>query len=95
MVFLHSHYSHSRYLASGGYDSIVNILDLNDWICIRTITACKSVGTPLTLPILPTWEVDEQVFYSKRAQGTSANIEFCLCYRNTSCQRDIRVSAIL
>lgn len=31
-----------RYLASGGYDSIVNMFDLNDWICARTITACEN-----------------------------------------------------
>jgi len=30
-----------RYLASGGYDSIVNMFDLNDWICARTITSCE------------------------------------------------------
>ncbi|KAF7332395.1 WD-REPEATS-REGION domain-containing protein [Mycena kentingensis (nom. inval.)] len=30
-----------RYLASGGSDSIVNIFDLSDWICARTITACE------------------------------------------------------
>ncbi|KAI0832675.1 WD40 repeat-like protein [Trametes gibbosa] len=29
-----------RYLASGGHDSIVNLFDLSEWICIRTITAC-------------------------------------------------------
>jgi WD40 repeat protein len=32
-----------RYLASGGADSIVNIFDLNDWICARTITVCEYV----------------------------------------------------
>ncbi|TFK63553.1 WD40 repeat-like protein [Pluteus cervinus] len=30
-----------RYLASGGYDSIVNLFDLQDWICARTITDCE------------------------------------------------------
>ncbi|PFH51332.1 hypothetical protein AMATHDRAFT_3181 [Amanita thiersii Skay4041] len=29
-----------RYLASGGHDSIVNLFDLSDWICTRTITSC-------------------------------------------------------
>ncbi|PSR93794.1 hypothetical protein PHLCEN_2v4689 [Hermanssonia centrifuga] len=29
-----------RYLASGGYDTIVNLFDLSDWICARTITSC-------------------------------------------------------
>ena len=33
-------YNH-RYLASGGYDSIVNMFDLSDWICVRTITSCE------------------------------------------------------
>lgn len=32
-----------RYLASGGADSIVNMFDLNDWICARTITICEYV----------------------------------------------------
>ena len=32
-----------RYLASGGYDSIVNMFDLSEWICARTITACEQV----------------------------------------------------
>ncbi|KAF8914247.1 WD40-repeat-containing domain protein [Gymnopilus junonius] len=31
-----------RYLASGGHDSIVNMFDLNDWICARTITVCEN-----------------------------------------------------
>ncbi|KAF9464836.1 WD40-repeat-containing domain protein [Collybia nuda] len=30
-----------RYLASGGYDSIVNMFDLTEWICARTITVCE------------------------------------------------------
>ncbi|KAG5648814.1 hypothetical protein DXG03_000163 [Asterophora parasitica] len=30
-----------RYLASGGYDSIVNMFDLSEWICARTITVCE------------------------------------------------------
>ncbi|KAF9018213.1 WD40-repeat-containing domain protein [Rhodocollybia butyracea] len=29
-----------RYLATGGQDSIVNLFDLQDWICVRTITSC-------------------------------------------------------
>ncbi|KAG5639704.1 hypothetical protein H0H81_005887 [Sphagnurus paluster] len=29
------------YLASGGYDSIINMFDLTDWICARTITVCE------------------------------------------------------
>ncbi|KAJ3792659.1 WD40-repeat-containing domain protein [Lentinula aff. detonsa] len=29
-----------RYLATGGHDSIVNLFDLHDWICVRTITSC-------------------------------------------------------
>ncbi|KAJ7437150.1 WD40-repeat-containing domain protein, partial [Mycena galericulata] len=31
-----------RYLASGGHDSIVNVFDLAESICVRTITACES-----------------------------------------------------
>ncbi|KAJ8503364.1 hypothetical protein ONZ45_g10925 [Pleurotus djamor] len=30
-----------RYLASGGTDSIVNMFDLSEWICARTITSCE------------------------------------------------------
>ncbi|KAL0950255.1 hypothetical protein HGRIS_010238 [Hohenbuehelia grisea] len=30
-----------RYLASGGYDSIVDIFDISEWICARTITSCE------------------------------------------------------
>ncbi|KAG6910126.1 hypothetical protein DXG01_012885 [Tephrocybe rancida] len=30
-----------RYLASGGFDSIVNMFDLNEWICARTITVSE------------------------------------------------------
>lgn len=30
-----------RYLASGGIDSIVNMFDLSEWICARTITSCE------------------------------------------------------
>lgn len=33
-----------RYLASGGNDSIVNLFDLSEWICARTITACEYVA---------------------------------------------------
>ncbi|KAL1737730.1 hypothetical protein HDZ31DRAFT_10381, partial [Schizophyllum fasciatum] len=29
-----------RYLASGGLDAIVNLFDLDEWICARTITSC-------------------------------------------------------
>ncbi|CAK5263112.1 unnamed protein product [Mycena citricolor] len=29
-----------RYLASGGFDSIVNLFDVEEWICTHTITAC-------------------------------------------------------
>lgn len=45
-----SRYVLYRYLASGGYDSIVNMFDLSEWICARTITSCESVSiffTPL------------------------------------------------
>lgn len=36
----------SRYLASGGNDSIVNLFDLSsDWICARTITVCECVAS--------------------------------------------------
>ncbi|KAJ7771153.1 WD40-repeat-containing domain protein [Mycena maculata] len=31
-----------RYLASGGHDSIVNLFDLAEAICVRTITACEN-----------------------------------------------------
>jgi hypothetical protein len=37
----HSQVEFHRYLASGGYDSIVNMFDLSEWICARTITACE------------------------------------------------------
>ncbi|KAF8639886.1 hypothetical protein AX17_001139 [Amanita inopinata Kibby_2008] len=30
-----------RYLASGGHDSIVNLFDLADWICTKTIISCE------------------------------------------------------
>ncbi|THH12351.1 hypothetical protein EW145_g58 [Phellinidium pouzarii] len=30
-----------RYLASGGNDSIVNLFDMTEWICVNTITACE------------------------------------------------------
>ncbi|PAV21167.1 WD40 domain containing protein [Pyrrhoderma noxium] len=30
-----------RYLVSGGGDSLVDIFDMNDWICVNTITACE------------------------------------------------------
>lgn len=29
-----------RYIASGGHDSIVNLFDVTEWICARTITCC-------------------------------------------------------
>src|SRR5712672_1794427 len=32
-----------RYLASGGYDSIVNLFDTSEWIAARTITVCECV----------------------------------------------------
>jgi THO complex subunit 3 len=38
-----------RYLASGGADSIVNMFDLNDWICARTITVCEYVIIAVSL----------------------------------------------
>lgn len=38
-----------RYLASGGYDSIVNIFDLNEWICSRTIASCEYVAKRVLL----------------------------------------------
>ncbi|KAJ7639321.1 WD40-repeat-containing domain protein [Roridomyces roridus] len=31
-----------RYLASGGHDSIVNVFDLSESICVRTITSCEN-----------------------------------------------------
>jgi len=37
-----------RYLASGGYDSIVNIFDLNEWICSRTIASCENAINALS-----------------------------------------------
>ncbi|EMD40590.1 hypothetical protein CERSUDRAFT_62566 [Gelatoporia subvermispora B] len=37
-----------RYLASGGHDSIVNLFDVTDWICVRTITACDNAITALS-----------------------------------------------
>jgi len=37
-----------RYLASGGYDSIVNMFDLNEWICARTITSCENAINALS-----------------------------------------------
>ncbi|KAG1866947.1 hypothetical protein C8R48DRAFT_703750, partial [Suillus tomentosus] len=30
-----------KYLASGGYDSTVNMFDLSKWICARTISTCE------------------------------------------------------
>jgi THO complex subunit 3 len=30
-----------RYIASGGHDSIVNLFDVSEWICTRTITCCE------------------------------------------------------
>jgi hypothetical protein len=32
-----------RYLASGGFDSIVNLFDTSEWIAARTITVCECV----------------------------------------------------
>ncbi|KAI0057557.1 WD40 repeat-like protein [Artomyces pyxidatus] len=37
-----------RYLASGGHDSIVNMFDMADWICARTITSCEHSITDLS-----------------------------------------------
>ncbi|KAF8138926.1 WD40-repeat-containing domain protein [Boletus edulis] len=37
-----------RYLASGGYDSIVNIFDLNEWLCARTISSCDNAINALS-----------------------------------------------
>jgi len=37
-----------RYLASGGHDSIVNMFDLSEWICTRTITACDNAINALS-----------------------------------------------
>ncbi|KAG6832187.1 hypothetical protein H0H92_004919 [Tricholoma furcatifolium] len=37
-----------RYLASGGFDSIVNMFDLNDWICARTITVSENAINALS-----------------------------------------------
>ncbi|KAI0650495.1 WD40 repeat-like protein [Trametes meyenii] len=37
-----------RYLASGGNDSIVNLFDMSEWICVRTITACDHSITALS-----------------------------------------------
>ncbi|CAA7260119.1 unnamed protein product [Cyclocybe aegerita] len=37
-----------RYLASGGFDSIVNMFDLNDWICAKTITVCENAINALS-----------------------------------------------
>jgi THO complex subunit 3 len=34
-----------RYLASGGFDSIVNLFDTSEWIAARTITVCECVVT--------------------------------------------------
>lgn len=37
-----------RYLASGGNDSIINMFDLEEWICARTITTCDHAITGLS-----------------------------------------------
>ncbi|KAL1946454.1 hypothetical protein VTO73DRAFT_14558 [Trametes versicolor] len=37
-----------RYLASGGNDSIVNLFDVSEWVCVRTITACDHSITALS-----------------------------------------------
>ncbi|RDX53847.1 WD40 repeat-like protein [Lentinus brumalis] len=37
-----------RYLASGGNDSIVNLFDLSEWLCARTITACDNAVSGLS-----------------------------------------------
>ncbi|KAK0464504.1 WD40-repeat-containing domain protein [Desarmillaria tabescens] len=49
-----------RYLASGGFDSIVNLFDLTEWICARTITACEYVSLFLLL-FLPTSPCRHQI----------------------------------
>ena len=41
-----------RYLASGGDDSIVNLFDLSEWICARTITACEYVSRCATVTMV-------------------------------------------
>ena len=38
---VHIHLYIDRYLATGGHDSIVNLFDIADCICVRTITACE------------------------------------------------------
>ncbi|KAH9988415.1 WD40-repeat-containing domain protein [Russula vinacea] len=37
-----------RYLASGGYDSIVNLFDTSEWIAARTITVCEQAISDLS-----------------------------------------------
>ncbi|EIM87905.1 WD40 repeat-like protein [Stereum hirsutum FP-91666 SS1] len=37
-----------KYMASGGYDTIVNIFDMDELICARTITACEHSVTALS-----------------------------------------------
>ena len=39
-----------RYLASGGFDSIVNLFDTSEWIAARTITVCECVFVLLNSP---------------------------------------------
>jgi len=36
-----------KYIASGGHDSIVNLFDVSEWICARTITCCEWVLSPV------------------------------------------------
>jgi THO complex subunit 3 len=38
-----------RYLASGGFDSIVNLFDTSEWIAARTITVCECVVTSVVV----------------------------------------------
>ncbi|KAH9036036.1 WD40-repeat-containing domain protein [Lactarius deliciosus] len=37
-----------RYLASGGFDSIVNLFDTSEWIAARTITVCEQAISDLS-----------------------------------------------
>ncbi|EJD01319.1 WD40 repeat-like protein [Fomitiporia mediterranea MF3/22] len=37
-----------RYLASGGNDSIIDIFDMTEWICVNTITCCDHSITSLS-----------------------------------------------
>ncbi|KAK7695381.1 hypothetical protein QCA50_000016 [Cerrena zonata] len=37
-----------RYVATGGNDTIVNLFDTQEWVCVRTITACDNGITALS-----------------------------------------------